>query len=1066
MKYVEHFCIDLIHLFKKQKFLVVVLLCAVGVVSCLSPVPQGLGTSGDSNVQVKFDFLNKPLPEIPLPNDIATRYDPLSATGRRINASMVAPTQLESHVRSKIDQLDGWGLLMPISIPFTGEIDVSSILEHHRDANYDPSDDVIYLIDIDPKSTEYKSLKMLDIGQGNYPLPTENRERYFPNDPRVYTLTTWFEEVDEDSNQNGLLDPGEDSDGDGVLDRPNYLPNFQSPKDYPATEDMQARADAIMSFYERETNTLIAIPVTPLRPRTQYAVVITKRLKDKTGTSVGSPFDLIHHSSQTQALSELPDILKEHDLNVDDVAFTFTFTTQTTISEFIAVRDGLYGHGVQKNIGEQFPPQIKTIEQMKDPEKFTTSKNLQILYGEEFESALRLLNIRFRDGEGGSRALDQLLEANKYVDYYVIGSFEAPQLFFREDENGDKIPMNDQSWPADLHRVPAPARGEQIYFTLVVPRKEVSVRKDGKPAPVAILGHGHTGNRFDAINLGPFFARYGLATIAIDNPGHGLEIAEEDRQQVFDLFNIFGLKSFVKAAFKDRSFDQNFNGESDSGADFWDFYMFHTRDNVRQTALDYMSLIRLIRSFDSERKWNFDLDNDGVAELAGDFDADGVIDIGVGSPITMTGASLGGIMSMLMGCIEPEIEAIAPIVGAGGLGLVSRRSMNQSVRNAVLSRAFGPMYIVSPKEEGGSILEAVVTNLTNSPSRVPLATLQDVQAGDTLEVHNLRSDEHECGRINQDGLGRAPMASDIGDPLVIHLYRGDVIVGKNCQLIEGSKPYAMINRFETSVSFWDQSHAANEPLVALSEGLGLRRATPDFRRFAGLGPLVLDRTDPAVLARHMQMEPITYPGTGQTTGAHALITTGIGDLNVPVDGGATFARAAGILEWKKNHPHWGVPENQVLIDYYVLEAVEELKRYTDLDGNGVLIDPDNFSQDNDLWAGQVDRLDPPLRAGWQREDHLQGRSASIYAYGDPKGKHGFDLPGIMTDRAAKRCTDSCAEGESCDCSSVEVFDVGNFHFNLIADYLKNRGKALEARACYATFDCPETPNAPTARTFP
>src|SRR5438045_1330754 len=56
--------------------------------------------------KVVFDLLHKPLPEIPFPNDIATRRDTSSPTGLRVNASLVAPTQLERGVRGLIDRLD------------------------------------------------------------------------------------------------------------------------------------------------------------------------------------------------------------------------------------------------------------------------------------------------------------------------------------------------------------------------------------------------------------------------------------------------------------------------------------------------------------------------------------------------------------------------------------------------------------------------------------------------------------------------------------------------------------------------------------------------------------------------------------------------------------------------------------------------------------------------------------------------------------------------------------------------------------------------------------------------
>ena len=62
--------------------------CESGPVG-LAPTPAGTGA------RVKFDTYHKPLPEIPLPNDFATRFDATASTLRRVNASMVAPTVWE-----------------------------------------------------------------------------------------------------------------------------------------------------------------------------------------------------------------------------------------------------------------------------------------------------------------------------------------------------------------------------------------------------------------------------------------------------------------------------------------------------------------------------------------------------------------------------------------------------------------------------------------------------------------------------------------------------------------------------------------------------------------------------------------------------------------------------------------------------------------------------------------------------------------------------------------------------------------------------------------------------------
>ena len=60
---------------------------------CASPEGKGLAlTPVGTGATVRFDAFHKPLPEVPLPNDFATRFDPSSPTKRRINASMVGPT--------------------------------------------------------------------------------------------------------------------------------------------------------------------------------------------------------------------------------------------------------------------------------------------------------------------------------------------------------------------------------------------------------------------------------------------------------------------------------------------------------------------------------------------------------------------------------------------------------------------------------------------------------------------------------------------------------------------------------------------------------------------------------------------------------------------------------------------------------------------------------------------------------------------------------------------------------------------------------------------------------------
>ena len=239
---------------------------------CLSPEANGIARALPAKTTVKMDFNARPLPEIPLPNDIATRYDETSATGRRINASLIAPTEFEREVRENLDQIDGWGVFQTIAIPFTGPLDVGSIRDAHDEPDYDFNNDAIFLVDVDTDSPELGKLHALDVGNGNYPVTLKGRTDFWKNDPRGDSLSLSFEEIDEDKNGDGLLDASEDTDEDGILDRPNYLPGKS-----PAADDLVGRADALMYFYERESSTLLLRPLEPLRERTTYAVIVTRR---------------------------------------------------------------------------------------------------------------------------------------------------------------------------------------------------------------------------------------------------------------------------------------------------------------------------------------------------------------------------------------------------------------------------------------------------------------------------------------------------------------------------------------------------------------------------------------------------------------------------------------------------------------------------------------------------------------------------------------------------------------------------------------------------------------------
>ena len=110
-----------------------------------------------------FDLDARPLPEIPFPNDLATRLDPSSPTGRFLNVSEEASTRMEFELRSRANTLDGFGTYSPINVRFDQPLDLCSIANaHHADDDF--ANDVIYVVDV-----ETGEPVRLDLNRGFFP---------------------------------------------------------------------------------------------------------------------------------------------------------------------------------------------------------------------------------------------------------------------------------------------------------------------------------------------------------------------------------------------------------------------------------------------------------------------------------------------------------------------------------------------------------------------------------------------------------------------------------------------------------------------------------------------------------------------------------------------------------------------------------------------------------------------------------------------------------------------------------------------------------------------------------
>ena len=1037
---------------------IVSLLVFVGCGDALSPAGErstGLrATEATGGPKVIYDTLAKPLPEIPLPNDQATRLDPTTTTGRRLNVSFEAVTAYERRARREFNRMDGFGTYAPALVTFDAPLDVADLSRRHND-NDDFRDDAVFLINVDPSCERFGEEVAIDMGRGRFPITFYKRDEQTPDpeapdgyvlgggnpvfdfDIQGTRLNLLFPDANEDQNGNGVLDPGEDQDEDGVLDVANFIDptacdELTTPKclarcaeeaetkdcfDACSIERDRCIADNLMTFYERETNTLIMRPVWPLAQQCRHAVVLTKRLKGEDGRSVESPFMGVNPREQTQGLEPLGELLPRYGLTLDDVAFAWTYTTGSMTQDFEALRQGLYGQGPFKNLKEEFPPESFTLWTMgdlvepKDPEDTRTA-----IDGACGGAVVTWLwSIGLGEWEPNLCALENDLATLGGV---VAGTFEAPDLLVDDDDVATpRYPAdNDEIWRIDVPGGTAVYGRAKVTFWCGLPIERPSEEceegnPDGvpfcRPFPTSLYAHGYGGSRAEIINHMGRHAAMGQALCALDGFGHGLNVWSQDASiaEQYDaaigLFEAYKAGAFKLLLSKGRDRDLNNDGSADSGGDMWTADLFHTRDMVRQSTLEYMQFVRILRSFDGANKYP---DTD---RLLGDLTGDGKVDIGGQSTIGMWGISLGGIISGMMAGTEPSLDSVSPNAGGAGLTDIAVRSTQAGVPQAVVLPMVGPFVAgclptddhQRPLAEGaepsdrsciqafdgpgtpGVMRLAFLANNRSRTARVPIGELPGVKVGDKIVLRNLDNGEESTTRVNARGWFRAAVAADAMDAVsrrgLLGLTDGDTEPAAYAQTPHLADRLSITihvgdtDEVRHTVDTWLQEstfqgtiYPSGAPLVALQEGFGFRRNSPKLRRFLNLAQHGLSPADPGVWGAHTYLVPIDTQIEGQSRNGgntRVLMMPTAGDRNVPVNTGVAMGRVTGLFgSWLREPDTYGpehgwremfVPDarygtsiDQVLIDRFVVEGDGRLQRYADNPLNpNTVYDIDNVS---------------------------------------------------------------------------------------------------------------------------
>ena len=158
---------------------------------------------------------------------------PTSRTGRRINASLVAPTRIERVARAQFDEMEGWGTYAPITVRFAprarappaaqAAIDLEDVRLAHAGDGWDTTNDAVYVVNLD----DGRARRCSTPGSGNFPHDRHRRlTSYYPNDPHARRQQPRLR--DGRTRRAGACADGDyrpplDLDFDGVLDHPNTL---------------------------------------------------------------------------------------------------------------------------------------------------------------------------------------------------------------------------------------------------------------------------------------------------------------------------------------------------------------------------------------------------------------------------------------------------------------------------------------------------------------------------------------------------------------------------------------------------------------------------------------------------------------------------------------------------------------------------------------------------------------------------------------------------------------------------------------------------------------------------
>ena len=816
---------------------VALLTSLVSLAGCDGGEDHGLAVGpGPHGPRVVFEPLLRPTPDVPFPSDLLLLPDESSPSGAVWNISTEESTEHQSRIRSGLNKLDGFGTFAPAFLSFDAPLDLGTVSEAS-----------VFLVNIEPGHPRHGELAPLDLGKGHFPAGFTRPGSYFGQDPLAEAAGILFPDTNV-----------ADLDGDGTPE--------------PVTH------------FDFGSNTLIIRPIVPLAQAARHAVLLTRDIKGTDGKSIRSAFETKSHAAQAELVA---DAITVAGISADDLAFGWTYTTADLTTPLLNARDGVYGVGPLARAADIAPPGIAEIRQNDIP--FDNDDELDprdhdwILQPPFLAEVLSLV--------GSIQGDSNFALEFPHVDHFVFGSVRTPDL----RTGPHKV------FGVDLHSGVGEMGTNDVPFMLCVPQE---TERHQQPFDILFYFHGTGTSRMEAIALCDSASRQGIALLSFDQVGHGPlfhlptvieqnrdqealirsapailarifapdrvgEIAAMEFEEAVD--ELYAIGAFAELAVVGRNEgDVNNNGVLEIAEGFFFADPFRQCAAFWQDLVDFHHLVRTFRGLGDAPAKLADPGSAAYAALepyllAGDYDADGVVDAGgPDAQFSSAGTSLGGIHSAMAGALEPEITIVSPIVAGGGITDVMARTDLRFITERIFLDALGSVVVGCPAEDGqvwlsqGNDADRCRTDLEGSSFGV----LPALQEGTTVTLTNLVNGEVANVTVTETGGFSLAVPSDPGDELLL-------------EALDAS--FTAVSKFE---------------------GAGYARNSPDFRRIIHVQQHVFDRCDPINFVGHLSRDPLRdFPPT------KALFYNALGDDTVPVATSINLALAAGVFgderaEWE------------------------------------------------------------------------------------------------------------------------------------------------------------------------